>query len=315
VLSVLIAVAVVAASVRYRRNAWRAWVLLFAFVVLFDYAPVAIGRLYAWGPGLGFETRYVADAAPLLALCLGLAFIPLAGEREPWRRPPPAGAVVPAATGVLVGAFLVGSVLSVSAFRAQVHGARIHRYVEHVQAELRTVPATAEIHDMKVPRYVMLPDFGEYALISRVMAPVVSPEAERTLRSQPPYREPMIFDDEGRLRPMDVFLGAGSEPGPARGEFPGCWSVTDIPVDVPLKSDLRNANWWVRIGYIASQPAGITVQFGQQQVTLALDKGLHRIYVPMTGGGNRLWFTRLTPTAGICVGDVTVGIPTARAAS
>jgi len=82
-LSLIVAVAVVAGSIWSRRYAWRAWVILAAWLAAADIAPVLLGRISELGPTvLGLETRYVADAVPVLAICVGLAFFPVAGNRE-----------------------------------------------------------------------------------------------------------------------------------------------------------------------------------------------------------------------------------------
>ena len=93
VLSVAVAVAVIAASIALRPQAWRAWAILAGWLVIADMLPVVIGRLDLIGASvLGLETRYVADATPVLIVCLGLAFLPLAegrGARSGAREPGP----------------------------------------------------------------------------------------------------------------------------------------------------------------------------------------------------------------------------------
>ena len=82
-IGLLVAIAVVAASIWRRPIAWRAWVLVIGWVALADMLPVIISRLGDFSPGvLGTETRYVADAVPVLAIGLGLAFWPLTTDRS-----------------------------------------------------------------------------------------------------------------------------------------------------------------------------------------------------------------------------------------
>src|SRR6185437_9587500 len=86
-LSGLIVVGVIAVSVFLMPRAWRAWTILFGWVVCADMLPIIFGRLYPGLQGiLGQETRYLADAACILAICVGLAFFPVAGVAEE-RRP------------------------------------------------------------------------------------------------------------------------------------------------------------------------------------------------------------------------------------
>lgn len=85
-LSWVVAAAVVAASCIYRVRAWRSWAILLGWIVLADIVPVILGRM-GTEPGslLGIQTRYLTDATPILALCTGLAFLPVAGEQHPYR--------------------------------------------------------------------------------------------------------------------------------------------------------------------------------------------------------------------------------------
>jgi hypothetical protein len=309
ILALILFAALIAVSVWYRRRAWRAWVLLLGYLVVADMVPVSIGRLATWGTDIGLEARYVADAAPILALCLGLAFIPLAGERDPYRRPLPSGQLVPVTCGMLLGAFVVGSVYSVQSFAGELRGDKIRDYLGNARTALRDLPVTAQIRDEKVPRWVMLPDFGDYALNSRVFGPIASDRAKRAMREKPPYRQPLIFDESGRLRPM-IVVGADSLPGPGRGRLTaGCWTVTGNTVNIAMASDVPRAEWMARIEYVASQPGPVTVRFGGPRVTLFLDKSVHAISFPLVGGGRTLQVTGVNPNAGICVGKVVVGLP------
>ena len=82
-LSWVLAVAVVIVSCVYRVRAWRAWAILFGWIAVADILPVAIGRLGGAPPVLlGMQARYLADTAPILALCAGLAFLPVTGRPE-----------------------------------------------------------------------------------------------------------------------------------------------------------------------------------------------------------------------------------------
>src|SRR6185312_2517835 len=82
-LSVVVAVLVIVASVLVRRIAWRAWAILALWIALADVLPVIIGRVNAFSPAvLALETRYLADAMPVLIVCLGLVFLPLFTEHQ-----------------------------------------------------------------------------------------------------------------------------------------------------------------------------------------------------------------------------------------
>ena len=72
----LLTIAVVAGSCVLVRGAWRAWVLLAAFLAI-SVGLVARARLGFVGPFIGRDHRYLTDAALFGAVCLALALIPL----------------------------------------------------------------------------------------------------------------------------------------------------------------------------------------------------------------------------------------------
>ena len=81
-----LALLIVLASCIYRVRAWRAWAIIAGWIAVADVIPVVIGRLGAEQPGLlGLQARYVTDAVSVLALCLGFAFLPLAGDESGYR--------------------------------------------------------------------------------------------------------------------------------------------------------------------------------------------------------------------------------------
>jgi hypothetical protein len=89
-----LALLIVVISCIYRVRAWRAWAIIVGWIAVADVFPVVIGRLGVSAPGLlGLQARYVTDAVSVLALCLGLAFLPLAGEENGYRFRLPARAV------------------------------------------------------------------------------------------------------------------------------------------------------------------------------------------------------------------------------
>ena len=81
-----LALLIVVVSCVYRVRAWRAWAIMVGWIAVADVFPVVIGRLGVSQPALlGLQARYVTDAVSVLALCLGLAFLPLAGEEDGYR--------------------------------------------------------------------------------------------------------------------------------------------------------------------------------------------------------------------------------------
>ena len=67
---------------------------------------------------LGLDLHYLADSAPILAVCVGLAFWPVAGERErdAYRVPLPPLAQRRVAVYCLMACILVGALWSQSSY-------------------------------------------------------------------------------------------------------------------------------------------------------------------------------------------------------
>jgi len=64
----VLAALIVTASLWYRRHALRSWLILAGWLLMADFAPVAIARLTELPASLlGADTYYLADSAPVLA--------------------------------------------------------------------------------------------------------------------------------------------------------------------------------------------------------------------------------------------------------
>ena len=138
VISWAVALIVVAATCLWRARAWRAWAILAGWIATADFVPVIIGRLAGFpGTVLGAQTRYLTDATAVLALCAGLALLPLAGEQDASRSaawPARAGPAAPSADRRghgpdLRGGGRVGVVTGTAGDRQQRH--HRHRPVVH----------------------------------------------------------------------------------------------------------------------------------------------------------------------------------------
>ena len=130
----------VAVSVFFRRRAWLAWLVLFAYFALADVVPVMNRPDPAAraGPERG-RARYVSSTATVVAIAIGLAFIPLTGEERPWLRvwPRLRFAWLP-----LAAAVALGSVWSVAAYAA-CRSARTSRATSRPAGWRSTAPRTA----------------------------------------------------------------------------------------------------------------------------------------------------------------------------
>jgi len=307
-LSWAVAVLVVIASCAYRRRAWRAWAILFGWVLAADIVPVAIGRLSAGGAGIatlaGLQARYVADTAAVFVLCLGLAFLPAAGETGVSRFRLPAEA--PAATGraiarsaqvttaVVLAIFLAGSFWSLQSLERISHTGAARSYIATARVAIAQAPRGAVIVDTPTPAMIMNPYFFRpWGNTSYVIGAMARADPARHLSwSTSPYGVVpglMIFDAQGRLRPA-VIAGPSSGPPPS-GQH--CWSVTSAGTGIPVHASLFRWPWTVRLDYagpaaVLALRFGGNVRSGGKWATVTLPAGAHAIYVPLLGAGNEI---------------------------
>lgn len=321
-LSWAVAVLVVVASCVYRVHAWRAWAILLGWIAAADMLPVVIGRLATLPADLlGLQARYVTDATTVLALCLGFAFLPLAGEQSVSHFQLPAaaeaGAAPPAAqaaarwariaTRLVVAAFLVGSFWSLVALEGITNAAAARSYIATARLAVAGVPRGTVIVDTPTPAMIMNPIFfNPYGYTSYVIGALARKDPARHLSwRQSPHGvvgRMMIFDANGQLRPA-VVSGVSSGPPP-----PGqrCWSVTPAGTRVPLHASLFQWGWTVRLDY--SGPATrLALRLDGKWTVVALPAGAHAMYVPLAGKGSGVTIGLVSPWPGGCLTGVTVG--------
>jgi len=312
-LSVIVAVAVIGASVWSRIHAWRAWAILAGWLAAADVAPVLVGRTGELGAGvLGLETRYVADAVPVLAICLGLAFWPVAGRSEDFDRrfaaasPGQLGRTVAAG---LVGAFVIGSVWSAQAFQNVTSSSPDRIFVAHARTALAEVPSGTVIADVPVPQSLLLGIFGRYAYASRVVGPMESAQSAANIRwvASPDgtLDHLMVFADDGRLHEATVFGQASV--AMAAGQT--CQRVRRGRIATRFPVPTRGSAEVLHIPYLASAGVGgdyAIVSFGGDSHVLTVRAGLHDAYFTVRGSADTVTMSGPAVT-GLCVGGLQVG--------
>ena len=307
-ISWVLAVAVVLVSVWYRPRAWRAWAILAGWLIVADIFPVLLGRS-AILPGqlLGDESRYVIDAVGILVLCLGLAFLPVAGQRAADRTRLPTSMPAFAVLASVLTAFMIGSFWSFHAYEADTTGAPGRSYIATARIALSEAPRGTVIVNTPVPEYVMDGLFiGPVDQASNVLGPLVTgPPGQRPRfvpRPEGTSDRLMEFDGYGRLVPAAV-LGTASRPlAPGRA----CWPARAGQVVIPLSAVAANPAV-LRIGYLAPAGDRVVVQFGGQSQVLTLQQGLHSAYLPVHGSASSV-VVQTVSGGGPCIGDAEAGV-------
>jgi hypothetical protein len=298
----IIAAVVVLASSYLRPGAWRAWAILLGWILAADVVPVALHGFGTSLTVLGEQTGYLANATGVLAMCLGLAFLPAGEAVRGAPRPVRAIAVF------ALCCFAAGTVVSQHAFASVAAAASARSYLATARAALAHAPPGTVIVDGPTPPMVMNPAFfpGQATTAQVIGAIAGQRRALWTSALDGVYANPVTFDDKGRLRPV-IVTGPWSWPPPAprtKGA-PACFAVTDVPLSIPLTGSLYRGQWTARLAY-SGPAAQLAVRLGQGEVQeVRTVQGNHVLYVPLAGAGNAI---QVQATAPLCVTAITVGL-------
>jgi hypothetical protein len=292
--AVVVVTGFIVASMLARRRAWRGWAILAGWILLDDIVPVMIGRL-ALLPGyaalLATQTRYVDDAAAVLAVVVALIFWPLAGppaakDQSPsprreifasrqWRR---------AAVALLL-VVAIGSVWTVSQYMTRTADPT-KAYIADARAALAEEPAGTPILDRQVPGNVMIGSFGSHADTSVVLGPLSSQGKHLDWISQPTGNVAglKMFGPDGRLYAAAIDGVTGQSPS----VFADCLSPgrSRLVVPLPARASLGPFVRVLRIDYLANAAAAgatVTVSYAGivRQITVA--PNAHNAYLSVTG--------------------------------
>ena len=304
----MLAALIVAVSLWYRRRALRSWLILAGWLLLADFAPVAISRLTELPATLlGADLHYLADSAPILAICVGLAFWPVLGEEDPYRTMPPRPVPLVIIGFALTGVFLTGSMWSAVSYLNETSSAQTRSYIKTAQSALaRTKPGTVIVSEA-TPRYVMYAGFlGPAAQTSKVLGPLAPKHAGIRFIAVPDGAIPnlMMFDSLGRLRPA---LDVGATSVRPAGTRAACWRLQSAATRIPLGTRVVRYGWIIQLRYFGPMTT-MELQFGTTVRDVVLPAGQHYLYVPVTGGGSAVVVRSLSRGPGACVSRLTVGL-------
>ncbi len=313
-LATVIAILVVGASIWSKSKAWRAWAILLGWIVLADMVPVFLGRLHAgYAVIFGLETRYLADAAVVLAICAGLAFLPAAGS--------PAGAAVSAGTGrrlrpalpgwqyavaALMAVSVAGSIFSVRQYERVTSGAPVAvGFMTNARLAVEHATPGTNVLNQPVPDTMVNFIFGQYANESHVIGDTSRGKLRWVARPQGTIDGLQMFGSNGQLYPA-LISGVYSVRRKQTG-FKGCWPVKNgqIRVWFPARTSVYDST--LRLSYIwGSSPGSISVEYGGTEEQLTVRHGAHTAYLPVSGDVLSFIVTGLGGN-GICVGGAAAG--------
>jgi len=301
----VLAALIVGASLWYRRHALRSWLILAGWLLLADFGPVAISRLTELPASLlGADTHYLADCAPVLAICAGLAFWPVIGERDPYRVRPRTVPVAVTAS-VLTAAFLAGSIWSGVAYLSETSSARTRSYIDTARSALASARPGTVIVSADAPWYVMYAGFkGSAAETSHILGPLAPERAGIRFVSARtgPMATLMMFDSRGSLRPA-LDIGASSAPPPGSRT---CWPVASAATQIPLSAHVFRYAWVIRLSY--SGPAtALRIELGRAARDVVLPAGQGVVDIPVSGEGSAVLVRSLSGQPAACISGLRIG--------
>lgn len=316
-LGAVVLLALLVLTWRHHRAVLLLWLSAAVFVVA-TVLLVSVGRYFQFGDSLTRHYHYWSD----LGLPLVLATVLTLHRALPWPtggrpglvasdRHVPRGLlarlVVP-----LVGAWFVGAAVSHVTFGAMWGQNPAPAYFATLADEVDEAGSPPNIWDTTVPTTIA-PFINEHRRLGDILS-----VAGIDVRFQQPDGAPRVVDESGRLRPADFQVWATGVVPPDCGlKLVGAGTVT-IPLDHPVPE----ANWYVKMAYLANPDARVRVELVDARDgtvsaltshTEAWPSGLLTAYLndPLAVVGKPATEIRLVstdPSTSVCIGTTEVGL-------
>jgi len=308
----------IVASMLTRRRAWRGWAILAGWILVDDILPVLIGRL-ALFPGyaalLATQTRYVDDAAAVLAVVVALIFWPLASpsaaeDQSPaQRREFFASTQWKRAAVALTVVVAIGSVWTVSQYMTRTADPT-RAYIADARTALAQQPGGTVILDRQVPGTVMIGAFGSHADMSVVLGPLSGQGKHLDWISQPTGNIGglKMFGPDGRLYAAAIHGVTGQSPS----VFADCLSPkrSRLVVPLPVRTGLGPFVRVLRIDYLAGAAAGgagVTVTYAGRSGQITVAPNARSAYLSVTGSSPRVTLSASLTAGTFCFEKAVAG--------
>ncbi|MFG2064956.1 hypothetical protein ACGFIK_26485 [Micromonospora sp. NPDC048871] len=314
-----IVAAVVAATVRQRRRAGRAWLLLAAYLAMVAGMLAATRLGSAFSGVAGGVPRYVSDVVVVAAICLGVAVVGLARTTSTTVPPAPADPPEPGLLGpvperyresVTVALVLVlvavglGTVWTTARYGDEWEAKSGRSYIDTVRIEMASAPPDTVFFDAPVPDNVVPRLSSPYNLQSRFF---------RAFGTRPTFVDETdnasVLDALGRIQ-VATIVGSTIQPGPQEGC--GYLVSTGKTVRMPLNEPRFHWHWVVRIGYLSSADGTATLRLGDGEAQFPVRKGLNQRFFRITGGGDTVELTVTSGEVSLCTNEIAIGDPAPR---
>jgi len=325
VLAAVVVGVFVVATIKRRVNAYRAWLLAGAYLLLV-FVVLLITRVQVTGvAAVGAEYRYYTDFALVAALTAGLATLrtrpevvaggngqPVLGRIRPLTETPlETGVPAPFVAGLVVAALAASSAYSAYTFGERWRDNQAKPYLANARQAIGKVGLGAVIYDGPVPSEVVWRLLWPANLPTHLLGPLglnAKPMAEGVAT-----RRLLEFSQQGRLQDSRV-SGPYSTPGQS---FECGWRVPAEPTRIPLESKLFFWNWVAQFDLVVRNDTMLTIRAGKTRAQVPVKAGQRRLYLGVSGEIDSLVVERAAggpaggPAGGadVCVKSVVVGLP------
>lgn len=289
-----------------RANSKRVW-WLFGAMLACQMVLVSASRSFLVGPQVGRDYRYTTEIAPVAAICLALAVMPLIGAVERVRTERRSAfldqpARVALATLAVVGLATYSSVTYVRAWIAE-DGSR--QYFTNVRSDLTSASTPIPLLDAPVPAR-LFPGF-QFGYPANMSSRLFGAWDEHVYYPDAANDRLYIASQQGHIKPVlisPVRRAAVSD----NSECP--YPVQRGRVSVPLDGPVLGIEWWVRITYASEDPVGMTITAGDRQHEIDALAGLHSMFFTAKGDGfDQIDFRLDDPRGDVCISELELGTP------
>jgi hypothetical protein len=297
VASVALVVAIVVWAVRRHRETWLPLLMATSYTVVSLALVLYSRRFDVLGTTAINDERYVVDAFAMAVL----AGVMVMGS--PRRRTPPRGSTPRArrAAGVVVVALAVSLVAGNVAAVARIGTHPGKAWVDNLRAGLQR-EAPVGLLDTYAPDRVLPPSYwADDARLSRMLSPLGS-----DVGFGGPVDQLWTVDDDGHVEKVVVDEAVRSEPGPT----PDCgYAIAPgQSVTAPMSDQLFALDWVVQVNTLAAEGGPLTIDLGDQDITLVAGPGLGQYQFAYRGEVPATIRLSMSPNSGTtCVTDVIVG--------
>lgn len=291
---------------RSRTISKRAWALV-VFTTLGNVALLASARAGVVGPDIAREYRYQTEAAAVVVIAIGLAFLPLRGahEENAVRADAPEGyedrRLVAAVTAVVVVLSAVSSVRWVDLWQDR---NPTHAYIDGVEANLTAAAEPVPLVDAGVPQTLL----WSFRYPENTYRHLFAPWASHMAFPRHTVDDLFLFDDTGDL--AQVRLDPARRMKRAKGADKDCpVPLTGGVVRIPLDGPVIGGGWWIALDYDSPVDTSFRLVAGDEAHDVDVPSGEHTAWFQAAGTFDEVMINSFPDDTGLCVTDLVLGSP------